>query len=413
MKHSVLTFIRRLVGINSVEARLTAMEEILRSIANDLANRDAWQNALSARQNALSATIDDLNRQLGHTASSLNGIHTQLETLSTHLLPKYAELPNRLLVELEACRRLAPRAIFVLGFARSSSTITTEIINSSSKALILSEANWYIPNPHPRFRDWYNAMHVQFANQIFKSTYAPDFLPEIEHDWWGWMEAASTFYPVLGDKMAFSAQHFRQLDPADILAFFEARFFLARYVFTIRDPIQTLLSTAHLFSIADDRRMAAEISAWLRFVQLWADWIRTFPNTLTVIADDLGPDSVAALQRFLDLDLGGAAHLLDPDERRVHQATGSLPILSQFAPALSRIFTLIRQSLDTDRVVWQADQKRILAQNDSRSDPAATIRIAPHPLGQTWVLAEDLLHQLTVPPSKPLPNPNTPTVPPA
>ena len=177
-------------------------------------------------------------------------------TLATEMAP---EPPTRLTEEIAACRKIAPQAIFIMGFARSSTTITSEIINSSPEVLLLGEANWYIPNSHPRFRDWYNAKHRQFGTQITKCSYAPDFIPRAEHSWWESIELAASFYQLVGDKMAFSSHHFQLTEPRQIQAFFEARFFTSRYIFMIRDPVQTMLSAAQLFSITDNGSMIVEI----------------------------------------------------------------------------------------------------------------------------------------------------------
>jgi hypothetical protein len=303
------------------------------------------------------------------------------------------EAANRIEEEIGVCRRLAPQTVFILGFARSATTIATQIVNSSPDALILGESNWYIQKEGARFRDWYNAMHLIFENQVSKTTYAPDFIPYADHTWWEWIQAASSFYSILGDKMAFSAYHFSVAKPDKILAFFEARFFTSRYVFTIREPVQTLLSVARLFSIQDDYRMTAEIKAWLKFVQLWADWIRIFPNTLTLLAD-FGSDGLADLRQFLDLELKGAEKLLNPEEQRQHQTITDFPILALIEYELTTIFATMREALSVDRVNWQADQKRVLCLNDTRADESASIRLAPHPVGQAWVLAENMLRKL-------------------
>ena len=77
--------------------------------------------------------------------------------------------------EFAVCRRLERKAVFIVGFARSSTTVTLQILNAAKNAFILGEANFYLPNAEARFRDWYNRMHIEFNNQITKSSYAPDF----------------------------------------------------------------------------------------------------------------------------------------------------------------------------------------------------------------------------------------------
>lgn len=297
--------------------------------------------------------------------------------------------------EIATCRRLAASMVFILGFARSGTTILTEIVNTASRALILGEANFYMPHEQPRFRDRYNTQHFSFRNQVSKSTYAPDFLPISNHLWWEWLEEASTFYSILGDKMAFNAQHFDTVGPAAIMSFFEARFFASHFLFTMRSPVPTLLSIARLFNLKDNMSLRSEIIAWLRFVILWADWIRTFPNTLTVIADDLDAADICRVGAFAGLDLSAASVLLDDREKRLHGLPEHFAELAALAPRLDAIFGCVRQALEADPVLFQADQKRNVYENDTLGDPPGTIAVVPQPVGQAWVLARGLLDEVS------------------
>jgi hypothetical protein len=190
---------------------------------------------------------------------------------------------HELQCEIESCRALARRCVFVVGFARSSTGIVLSMLNAAPSSRILGEANFYLTKDAAPFRDRYNVQHVGFHLQLTKSTHAPDFTPGRDSTWWQWLTAAARFYDVLGDKMAFSSFHLSHPGPAAIVRFFEARFFEARYVFLLRNPVDTLLSAANLFGIEDDARLVRECIAWLRYVQLWADWIRNFPHTLTLV----------------------------------------------------------------------------------------------------------------------------------
>ncbi len=416
MKHAALSFIRRLIGINHLAAHFDAIEQQLGPIAQDLAE---LRNTLETGQDIRGATARKSKRGVGQAVAlperqprspgysetlpdiAIRSVHLRAGlddppnlTLATEMAP---EPPTRLTEEIAACRKIAPQAIFIMGFARSSTTITSEIINSSPEVLLLGEANWYIPNSHPRFRDWYNARHRQLGTQITKCSYAPDFIPRAEHSWWEWIQLAASFYQLVGDKMAFSSHHFQLAEPRKIQAFFEARFFTSRYIFMIRDPVQTMLSAAQLFSITDNGSMIVEIKAWLRFVQLWADCIRTFPNTLTLIADNLGSDSIATLGQFLDLDLARAEYLLVAEGRHERRIGADFPILSQIEDDLNTIFDVIRQTMSTDCALSLLDQARMPVPNDIRDDPNRLLRRAHHAIGQAWSLAEDLLCRLAGP----------------
>jgi hypothetical protein len=376
---------RGLTGVDKIDDRMDAVEDGPRWVKHEVAtHRDAFRAQLGdieTRGGAMEARVETIGADIPSATENAANVRSSAgATLSRD--------------EIATCRAMARDTVYVLGFARSSTTLLAEIINSASNTWMLGEANFYIPKGEGRFRDWFNRQHLLFNNQVTKTTYAPDFVPDVDHVWWQWLHAARSHGLIVGDKMAFSALHFRILEAPRIQAFFEARFFDARYVFTIRDPIQTLLSTARLFRITDDRRLGGEIAAWLRFIQLWADWVRVFPRTTTLIADDLGPGSVAGLGDFLELDLEPATRLLNDEQQRRHENPERFDVLTRLGDDLTKIFGLIRSSVEGDRTLWQAGQKRAVDEIDTRYNPSALIRQAPQAIGLVWAIAGEVRERL-------------------
>ena len=363
--------------------------------------RTLYQRLLAAEE-AIATLGDELPARDAATESALSTIREHLDAIEirfTGVEKQAVEARSRLeqavkSQELEVCGALARRCLFVMGFARSSTTITLEILNTAPNALLLGEANFFQPREAPRWRDWYNTQHVSFRNQATKSAYTPDFVPDRLHTWWEWMEAAAAHYDVLGDKVAFSSNHLAGSGPEAISRFFEARFFGAKYVFLLRNPIDTLLSMAKLAGIDNDVALMCECRAWLRYVQLWADWVRNFPHTLTLIADDFGPQTVADLASFTGLALNDAELLLDERNRRRHEIPAHFPTLGAVKGELIEIFDLAKEALGQNPVLWQAEQKRSADENDDKGDAPGRIAVVPRPLGHAWARAEDLQKRL-------------------
>lgn len=195
-------------------------------------------------------------------------------------------------------------------------------------------------------------MHVLFDNQVSKPTYAPDFIPGINHRYYDWLLAASDHYDLIGDKMAFSSIHFGYCAPNDIMAFYEARFFASRYVFTLREPVQNLLSCLKLIGKDDAVSLRTLMVAWLDFIKFWADWIRTFPHTLT-LAGALDKQKVQQLLGFLSIESPDAWLLLDDEERRLHLDAGRYEDLALHADALSDIYQHALAAITDDTVLWE------------------------------------------------------------
>ena len=299
-----------------------------------------------------------------------------------------------LLDEIKTCRSIASRCAFVLGPARSGTTILGQIVNANDRAFMTGEANFYLAGPHPDFREWYNNQHVVFRNHISKISYAPHFTYPGEHEWWQWLARAAEYYEIVGDKMAFTDQNICTCNSHEFMPFFEARFFESRYMFIFRDPLQTVLSSAMLWN----KDPLPLIRSWASIVKLWADFIRVFPYTMTILHADLNESTIAQVGTFLGLDLGESGRLLDAREQRQHEpgdiARGAFA--SKFAPVLQMIYGEIKESIGMERVFLQADQQRgRLDRGTALPGIAPTdIAVVSTSVGRAWNLADQLLNHL-------------------
>ncbi len=200
---------------------------------------------------------------------------------------------------------------------------------------------------------------------------------------------------MVGDKMAFTEQHVGESSLAKFMPFFEARFFESRYVWIFRDPVQTVLSSTVLWN----KDPLTLIRSWASMVKLWADFVRVFPFTLTLLHADLDESKIAEVGDFLGLDLSGSARLLDAREQRQHQPTDRERgiLASKCAPILQMIYGEIKESIGLERVFLQADQKR--GRLDCGAVPVVNsvrgeIGVVSTSVGRAWNLAERLLNDL-------------------
>ncbi len=296
--------------------------------------------------------------------------------------------------ELRACRAIASRCAFVVGPARSGTTILAQIINGSDSAFLTTEANYFSAAAHADFREWYNEKHRTFENQKSKVSYAPKFGDQDERQWWQWLVRAADHFETVGDKMAFSDAHMGSLNVKEFTEFFEERFFRSKYVFIFRNPLQCVLSAIGLWN----RVPAEAVAGWCEFVKLWADFIRVFPSTMTVLLEQLDSGRVDEIGDFLSLDLREGARLLDSREQRRHKPEDYQcgEFVNRVAPLLQMIFSEIEDSLAMDRVFLQADQKRVPLDKGRRllADCRSEIAVVTTPVGRAWNLAERLISEL-------------------
>lgn len=374
--------VRDLVSVPSLARRVRTLQDQLVPIVRQIGELQSEAAAISGQRE------EALKVQYSQDPALLGRLHERVVKAG----------PQRLSDEIQRCRDISGQALFVLGFARSSTSITTQIINSSKDVFLLGEANFYLPHPERRFTDWYNQMHFGSKNQVSKTTYAPDFVPDVDHDWLEWLCVAKTVSPFVGDKMAFSDQHFSLAAPAKIRSFFELRFFRSKYIFTIREPVQTLLSTAKLFNISTEHAIISETIAWLRFVQMWADWVRVFPSTLTFDADNLDHDAIDALQIFIGTDLSGAKLFIDERSKTNHLNLIAFPILDQIKGDLGVVFDLVKAAIQSGPSQWQLNgEHRPDPSRDTRPVSGSGYRpgeVSRTPIFSAWAMCERMIQSL-------------------
>jgi hypothetical protein len=361
---------------------------------DELAKRISELEADLATERANSA---DLAEQLGSAREELESLRREQTERATELDTAAAQ-SALFSAEIATCRSLAEKCVFIVGFGRSKTTITLELLNCASNALILSEANFFLDDHGEKFSTWYNNQHRDFGNQRTKSSHAPAFLPDEPHTWWQWLASAAQFYDCIGDKIAFSDYHLGKAPPDTFRPFYEARFLKSRYIFLLRNPVDVLLSGAKLMSIVDDVGMNRLCAAWLDFMELWADFVRVFPLTLTIICERFGEGTVEQLEAFTGLDLGDARLLISPANTRQHKLTGKFPTLARVKVQLEELYAEAVVAADENHVLWQAEQKRNASANDSRGEELGWIAMTSHPIGRLWLRVQEVRERLGLSP---------------
>ena len=380
-------------ALQSAETKLEAAlaeEAALRAAQSTLKQQAAAE--IEAAASAQSIEIERLRSSLADAEEDISARAADAAALSERLCEQAVDRSTaaRLEEEVAVCRKVSERSIFVIGFARSNTTITVEMLNCANNALILSEANFFLGEHGENFRRWYNDQHVSYQNQVTKSSYAPDFSLGQAQSWWEWLNDAGKLYDVVGEKVALTHHHLNAVPPQQIQSFFESRFLSARYIFMMRNPVDVLLSTAKLIGAETDEQMALQCIAWLNYMQLWCDSIRVFPRTMTLVAERFGPETVRQIESFTGLELGDAHVLINPANKRRHRLTSKFPTLELFRSDLDAIYADALLAVDESSALWQAEQKRTPEANDTKGTAVGMVAIASRPLGRVWLKVQQV-----------------------
>jgi hypothetical protein len=219
--------------------------------------------------------------------------------------------------EAALLERLQGRMLFVLGHARSGTTITLNVLNAARDIYLFGEANAHVRWGQPGFPDTFNAQHVDYGNQHAKASYAPPHIAPGATVLDAFVALARS-HRIVGEKIAFAGPTIR-----DDIALFErvllSRFFDARYVFTMRAPTPCTISHITLFG---NHTPLILLQSYTVLTGKLIDLARVLPNVELVFAEEPPATTLARLEAISGSDLSGCEGYLT--ERRIRPADRSV-----------------------------------------------------------------------------------------
>jgi hypothetical protein len=240
----------------------------------------------------------------------------------------------------------AERGLFVVGPARSGTTILQNALNHCPEIFLLGEPDLHLDPGTPGFAARYEAMHRSWHNQPTKSSAMPPVAKE-DGAWEAHLAALGHHYRYVGSKIVVNAR--RVDDWQDrFLRFHCSRFYTARYLFVFRDPAKVVHSTRAFQGLGGTEvASAAEILRSIAAaILLFTRMARTMPHVRAMAHEDADAELFADLADWLGVPLDGAAGYYDAtrsyahpvdalDDREAH-ALGLLGTLHEDLRALLR-----------------------------------------------------------------------------
>jgi hypothetical protein len=251
--------------------------------------------------------------------------------------------------------------LFIVGHARSGTTILQNALNDSHEIFLFGEAQFYLDRGSADFAARYNAMHRSFGNQITKSTYCPLLLAE-DGTWQDYLNRLGMHYRYVGDKVALGTE----ADGYSCERFFTFQcrhFFDARYIFTFRNPVDCIASSAALLGKRD---VYVWMESYLNVVLLCIRMLRLFPHVTAVFLEDRPEKTFDELRVYLGSDLSGA-HLYYDRTRVTRYPADALPADARsMTDSLEEVYAEWRKLPEENRLP-QMEQKEGCQQNGTPS----------------------------------------------
>lgn len=286
-------------------------------------------NRLHAERNLYAASI----RALAEENSLLK---TVIQNTSQVELKKDEEAsfkdPKTNPIEPRDVSYLSGRGLFVVGHARSGTTILLDALNSCKDIYCLGEANFHKTIDKSDFVKWFNELHRSFDNPPMKSTYLPDFPVQ---DGWDVLKILSESYKLIGEKVAFRDEE----SGYDFKSFFKfsTRFFQkSNYVCVIRHPRNVSGSCIEMFMSGQLGPESLEVVATsqLQTYYLILSLAFSMPKVSILIHERISQATFDVLGCELGVNLRAAADFYDFDksvsklnlQENINDATLARPI---------------------------------------------------------------------------------------
>jgi hypothetical protein len=244
--------------------------------------------------------------------------------------------------------------VFIIGAARTGTTILQNALNDSDDIFLFGEANFHTDPNTPDFAARYNAMHRDWANQETKSSFCPPILTG-DAPWYDYLRKMAERHRYAGAKIVPS---YSLEDTETLYAFHCRRVFSSRDIFTFRDPLATLRSISELqvYTQGHDEGPVRILRYYLMVVQLYIRMLRTLPNVHAFCHEDAGQTGLATLGAWLGVSLATSHLYYEPERIRPYSEAGLDEATRSQVTKLQEIYTMLRQGTCEGFALKQLDQ---------------------------------------------------------
>lgn len=221
----------------------------------------------------------------------------------------------------EEAVRLESQGLFVVGCARSGTTILARALNHSPEVMLLEEPNFSFNQHIEDFTAFFNGLHRSMGNARMKGTYVrPPVAPESGP--LALLLRLAQEHRLVGEKVAIGPHHYGANWENVFLEFHARYFYRSPHLLILRSPAETIWSMQKMFP---DRQLDALFSTWLRAISLSIDVYRVLHDARIVFFEDISAEWYSRIGKLLDLELQIPESMLGGSYVRSRLSHGELP----------------------------------------------------------------------------------------
>ena len=270
-------------------------------------------------------------------------------------------------------RANSERGLFVIGHARSGTTVLQAALNEAREIFLFGEAELQHDPGTPDFRARYNRMQRSFGNQETKGSYCPALF-DGDARWDAYLAALLDNYRYVGAKLVINPDG--AAANADRLFDFATRhFYRAHYVFCFRNPIDVVCSTQGLsvYQGLPPQDTRTILAANLDVIRLYLRMLRNVPNVHVVFHEAVSPLLFETLGNRLGLELGHACRYYSEAQIRRYRPADVIGGTPDMLDQVSGLYAEFRRQASSGFERIQIEQ------NSTSLDPNH-----PTPLGRLY-----------------------------
>lgn len=214
---------------------------------------------------------------------------------------------------------IATQGLFIIGAARTGTTILQNALNDSTDIFLLGEPALHRDPGSADFATRYNAKHRAWNNQETKSSYCPRLF-EADACWQAYLARLAELYRYVGSKIVITPGRAGE-EAERVLAFQSRYFYQSHYVFTFRNPLDVLMSTRGLAEYNGGwvAGYTDVMKGFFEVVALFIRSLRNLPHVHVVFHEAVDAEVFGRLEQALGIPLSNAASYYD--NRKVRHYT--------------------------------------------------------------------------------------------
>lgn len=261
---------------------------------------------LHAERNMYAASMKCLEEENGILRSKIENMNLVGPEENDDMLSRDPESTPAILRDVSY---LSGRGLFVVGHARSGTTILLDALNSCRDIYCLGEANFHKSIEKPDFIQWFNGLHRSFDNPPMKSTCLPYFSAQ---DGWEVLRELSGSYKFVGEKAAFRDEE-SGYDFKSFFRFSTKYFHNSNYICVIRHPKSVSGSCIEMFmsGLLDAESLSVVSISQLQTYYLILSLAFSMPKVFILIHEHISRETFDALGCEFGVDLRAAAGFYD------------------------------------------------------------------------------------------------------